>query len=65
VTNRTTPHRPPLDHKGGAEYLGITERHIRHLAYTRQLPFVKVGGLVRYLPSDLDQYIARHRIDAA
>ncbi len=53
-----------LDMQGAADYLGVSERHIRLLWSKRQLTGVKVGKFVRFDPADLDKYIQRQRIEA-
>jgi len=53
-------HRAPLDRAAAAAYLGTSERHIRELTSRHELPYVKVGRLVRFLPEDLDGYLARN-----
>ena len=55
----------PVDYDGGAEYLGITRRHLKELVARRAVPYVKVGRLVRFLPSDLDAWLADNRVDVA
>jgi excisionase family DNA binding protein len=45
------------DIAGAAARLCTTERHVRELIYRRELPFVKVGRLVRFRDCDLDMYI--------
>jgi excisionase family DNA binding protein len=55
------PHRAPLDYEGAAGYLNITVRHLRELVYRREIPHAKVGRLVRFLPNDLDAWLAAHR----
>jgi excisionase family DNA binding protein len=45
------------DIAGAAARLCTTERHVRELIYRRELPFVKVGRLVRFRDLDLDTYI--------
>ena len=47
---------------GAAERLGTTERHVRELVYRREIPFVKVGRLVRFRPDDLDEYVQSRTI---
>ena len=49
---------------GAAERLGTTERHIRELVYRRELPFVKVGRLLRFDPAALDRYVADRTVGA-
>jgi excisionase family DNA binding protein len=49
--------RPPLPPGPAAEYLGITERHLRELVYRREVPYTRVGRLLRFMPHDLDAYL--------
>jgi excisionase family DNA binding protein len=44
-----------------AERLGTTERHIRELIYRRELPYIKVGRLVRVDTDDLDAWLTSQR----
>jgi excisionase family DNA binding protein len=53
-----SPLEPLLDYPGAAARLNTTERHIRALTERRELPFVKVGRLVRFRSDDLDAYVA-------
>jgi excisionase family DNA binding protein len=46
-----------------AEYLGIEEGSLRHRAHRHQIPFVKVGRLLRFDLRQLDQYIDDHTTD--
>jgi len=55
---------PLLDMEGAAEYLSDTPRHLRRLAQERQLPFIKVGGKVRFRRQDLDTYVESRRTPA-
>lgn len=50
-----------LTYQEAAQYLAITERLVRKLVETRQLPSVKVNSLVRLERGDLDGYIDDHR----
>jgi excisionase family DNA binding protein len=50
-------HRPPLDVKQTAEYLGVTERFVRELRAKRKVPCIKMGRLVKFDPDDLDRYL--------
>jgi excisionase family DNA binding protein len=45
--------------------LCTTEPHIDRLVYERKIPFVKVGGKVRFKLRDLDRWIETHRTEAA
>ena len=50
-----------LDVKATAERLGTTERHVRELIYRREIPYLKVGRLVRFDTAELDQWLASQR----
>ena len=57
------PKTPTItDSRGAATLLGTTERHIRRLTSERDLPFLKVGGKVRFRLSDIEEYLGRHRV---
>jgi excisionase family DNA binding protein len=45
-----------------AVYLGTTTRHMRQLRYERTLPFLKLGGKVRFDRFDLDRFIKTHKV---
>jgi excisionase family DNA binding protein len=45
-----------------AVYLGTTARHMRTLRYNRRMPYVKLGGKVRFDRLDLDRFIKTHKI---
>ncbi len=47
-----------------AAYLDTSVRHMRRLAAERRLPYVKVGGKVRFLPEDLDAFLQAGRVEA-
>lgn len=53
-----------LDSPTTAKRLGITERHLRELVVRRDIPFVKVGRLIRFKPDDLDRWIDENRTEA-
>ena len=40
-----------------AEYLGVTERHVRRLVAERRIPFVKWGHLLRFDPDEIAAWI--------
>jgi len=50
-----------------AEYLGVTERHVRRLVAERRIPFVKWGHLLRFDPEEIAAWIdtARRPVGAA
>lgn len=57
-TIENSPHLLTLDQL--AERLGTTVRYVRLVA-ERRVPFVKVGGLVRFDPADIDTWLQDHR----
>ncbi len=40
-----------------AERLGITERHVRRLVAEKRVPYLKVGRLVRFDPSEIAKWL--------
>lgn len=50
-----------LDIKATADRLATSERHVRELIYRRDLPYIKVGRLVRIDTADLDAWLASQR----
>ena len=57
------PNQPLLKLPAAADYLGITERHLRGLIERREIPFHKIGGLNMFDPADLDAYKASTRVE--
>jgi excisionase family DNA binding protein len=53
-----------LTRKQTAEYLGVTSRTLAVWACTKRynLPFVKMGRLVKYRIADLDAFITRRTV---
>ncbi len=62
---RTTAAPGLLDVLDLAARLGVTERFIRRLVHERRIPFYKVGHLVRFDAADVDQWLARGRVEPA
>lgn len=58
-------HEPLLDLDTVAELLGTTERHMRRLVAERRIPYLKIGGKLRFDPADVRAYRKRQRIAAA
>lgn len=54
-----------LSEEEAATYLGTTARHLEELRYRRELPFVKVGRLVRFDIKVLDKFIVANTIGRA
>lgn len=42
-----------------ADYLGVTERTVRTWQQTHRLPFLKIGGTVRFRPDDVTTWAHR------
>jgi excisionase family DNA binding protein len=53
---------PLIDSAAAAVWLGVGERQIRNLVYKRQIPYVKIGRLVRFKVSDLDVWITQQTV---
>jgi excisionase family DNA binding protein len=53
-----------INHKQAAEYLGVTPATLAIWACTKSynLPFVKIGRLVKYRKSDLEAFIDERSI---
>ena len=51
-----------LDIPAVADRLGTSERHIRELIYRRDIPYTKVGRLVRFYPEDVEAWLQAHRV---
>ncbi len=47
-----------------AGLLKISQMTVRRLQQGRHLPFIKVGGSVRFAKSDIIQYLKKQRIDS-
>jgi len=54
---------PPryIDAKTAAERWGVPESWIYDMARQGKLPSVRLGRYVRFLPADLERFIAEHR----
>jgi len=53
--------RELLDVAGAADALFTSERHVRRLIYERKIPYLKVGGLVRFTREDLNSWMDSNR----
>lgn len=47
-----------------AELFRVSVSEIRRLQYGRKLPFIKVGGSVRFAKSDIATYLANQRVES-
>lgn len=59
VATDPLPHLLTIDQV--ADQLGITTRHIRRLVAERRVPYLKVGRLVRFDPTEIANWLDRHR----
>ena len=50
--------------KEAANFLKVSVSMIRRLQYGRQLPFIKVGGAIRFNKQDIIAYLSEATIDA-
>jgi excisionase family DNA binding protein len=50
-----------VDIDEAAKYLSTSIRHVRRLVQENDLPFVKIGGKLRFDKADLQRYIDEHR----
>jgi excisionase family DNA binding protein len=54
-----------MDEPTVCEYLGITKRHLQDLRYRREIPYVKVGRLVRFRPAEVEAWLEANTVEAA
>lgn len=50
--------------KDVAELLKVSKSSVRRLQQGRHLPFVKVGGSIRFAKSDLVEYLKKERVES-
>ena len=58
----TNGHEPPLSLPQAAAFLNVTDRWLRRAVSQRRLPYLKVGGHVRFLAADLRAYLTSTRV---
>jgi excisionase family DNA binding protein len=51
-----------LNKKTAAEVLNVSLRTLDNHIKAGRLPFVKLGKLVRFIPSDIDKFIEERRV---
>lgn len=51
-----------MDVDEAAAFLTISRSSVRRLQQSRQLPFIKVGGSLRFAKADLLAYLAKRRV---
>ena len=65
ATSTESANMPLLDIVTAAHRLGCSERFVRRLVQERRIPYVKLGGTkVRFIETDLNQWIANKRVNA-
>lgn len=47
-----------------AELLRVSAPSVRRLQQRRRIPFVKIGGCVRFTKNDIISYLAKQRVQA-
>ena len=55
TTTETVPHLLTIDQL--AEQLGSSPRHLRRLIAGRRIPYVKIGGLVRFDTEEIRSWV--------
>jgi len=45
-----------------AQRLGVSVRNLDYRVKDGSIPFVKIGRLLRFIPSDIEKFIEAHRI---
>jgi excisionase family DNA binding protein len=54
-----------LSRKQAAQRLGLSIRNLTYRIKDGSIPYVRLGRLIKIIPSDLDRYIQSHRIGGA
>ena len=65
MSSNEIPSRRCLTITEAAEYLNVSVRFMRRRVAQREIPYLKLGGLVRFELDDLDEFIAQSRVPAA
>lgn len=64
MTSSTRP-ETLIDINTTAERLGTTPGHIRRLIHHKQIPYIKIGALIRFNPDTLNRWITDNTHDGA
>ncbi len=72
MTRSTTEHSAVFKEEEAAAYLGLSRATLRRGRMEGKRdrrcqtpPFVRLGRAVRYIRTDLDQWLSEHRVDPA
>lgn len=65
MTLSSTRPEPLINIDTTAERFGTTPGHIRRLIHHKQIPYVKIGALIRFDPAALDRWVTDNSSDAA
>lgn len=47
-----------------AQILSLKEGHIRKLVFYRKIPFIKIGGLVRFEQAAIEEWLKKNTVHA-
>jgi excisionase family DNA binding protein len=61
----SSPNADLLDVNGAAEFLSLKQSRIRAAVFRREIPYLKIGGLVRFRRSDLERWIESRLVSPA
>lgn len=64
VQNSARSHAKHFGIPVGAEYLGISERHLRRLIQERRIPHFKIGSRVILSSDDCESFLEKARREA-
>lgn len=64
-TNSTSPPSDLLTVREVATMLRLTEKGVYNLVAARRIPYVKISNRVRFLASDVVEWLRRHRVAAS
>lgn len=54
-----------LDVNQVAEYLNVSNGSVSMMVYRRQIPFIKIGGRLRFDPAEIDAWLDAQRVKVA
>ena len=56
------PEKRYIGVKGLAEYLDVTDKTIYHWTFTKQIPYIKLGRLLKFDLKEIDKWIDERRV---